>query len=105
MKTVIKYYIAENFDNLNSQISNIDSLNEQKEPIIEKINNIKSEIDKLKAELSNQKLPIAEIEKYINIVFGYKKFQFEFEDSTKSYIIKRDGDKIAKNLSEGEKTV
>lgn len=105
MKTVIKYYIAENFDNLNSQISNIDSLNKQKEPIIKKINNIKSEIDKLKAELSNQKLPIAEIEKYINIIFGYKKFQIEFEDSTKSYVIKRDGNKIAKNLSEGEKTV
>ncbi len=105
MKTVIKYYIAENFDNLNSQISNIDNLNAQKEPIIKKIDTIKSEIDKLKAELSNQKLPIAEIEKYINIVFGYKKFQIEFEDITNSYIIKRDGDKIAKNLSEGEKTV
>ncbi len=104
-KIVIKYYIAENFDNLNSQISNIDNLNAQKEPIIKKIDNIKSEIDKLKAELSNQKLPIAEIEKYINIVFGYKKFQIEFEDITNSYIIKRDGDKIAKNLSEGEKTV
>lgn len=105
MKTVIKYYIAENFDNLNSQINNIDNLKKQKEPIIKIIDTLYPEIDKLKAKLSNQELPITEIEKYINIVFGYKKFQIEFEDKTNSYIIKRDGDKIAKNLSEGEKTV
>ena len=47
----------------------------------------------------------AEIERYIYIVFGYKKFTLTYDDETKSYSICRENGDIAKNLSEGEKTV
>lgn len=66
---------------------------------------IKTEIKDLNAELTNQKAPMSEIEQYIYIVFGYKNFTLTYDDKNKSYNICRESGEIAKNLSEGEKTV
>lgn len=102
---VIQYYIQEckeNVLNIINQLNDIESKIKQDNVRIQLIEN---EIKTLNAELTNQKAPMAEIEKYIYIVFGHKKFNLIYIESDKSYYICRENGEIAKNLSEGEKTV
>ena len=66
---------------------------------------IEIKIKNLNAELTNQKAPMSEIERYIYIVFGHKKYTLNYNEDSKSYSIYRESGEIAKNLSEGEKTV
>ena len=102
---VIQYYIQECKEsvlNIINQLNDIESKIKQDNVQIQLIEN---EINNLNAELTNQKAPMAEIEKYIYIVFGHKKFNLIYIESDKSYYICRENGEIAKNLSEGEKTV
>lgn len=102
---VVGYYVQENKNEITDKKSKLEILNAEIEKAQKEIDVIRLEINKLNAELTNQKAPMAEIERYIYIVFGYKKFTLTYDDETKSYLICRENGDIAKNLSEGEKTV
>ena len=102
---VIQYYVQECKDsvlNLINQLNDLDCKIKQDKIAVSKIEN---DIKNLNAELTNQKAPMTEIEKYLFAVFGHKKFTLQYDENTKSYSIYRDNEYIAKNLSEGEKTV
>ena len=102
---VINYYIQQCKKNVVGLFNKLNSLNLDINKVNSEINIIKAEINILNAELSNQKAPMTEIEKYIYAVFGHKKFNLKYEETNKSYYVCRENGEIAKNLSEGEKTV
>lgn len=88
--------------NIINQLNDLDSKIKQDKIAVLTIEN---DMKTLNAELTNQKAPMTEIEKYLFAVFGHKNFTLQYDENTKSYSIYRDNEYIAKNLSEGEKTV
>ena len=102
---VINYYIQQCKNNVIELFNKLNVLNSDIDKVNNEIKIIKTEIKNLNAELSNQQAPMSEIEKYIYAVFGHKKFNLTFDETNKSYYICRENGEIAKNLSEGEKTV
>lgn len=90
--------VIELFNKLNLLTTDIEKAKAETKAIEIKIKN-------LNAELTNQKAPMSEIERYIYIVFGHKKYTLNYNEDSKSYSIYRESGEIAKNLSEGEKTV
>lgn len=73
---------------------------------LSKINNY---ISSIQQDIANQKAPILEIEKYLNLITGRKDhLKIRYNDSTQEYFLERleNGDyKPAKLLSEGEKNI
>lgn len=102
---VINYYIQQCKTDVIDRISKLNILSTDIRKADVDIKVIKEEIKNLNAELTNQKAPMSEIERYIYVVFGCKKFTLTYDEETKSYSICRENGEIAKNLSEGEKTV
>lgn len=102
---VIGYYVQQCKDNVFDIMQKLNDLDKSIKETKIKIEIIKQEINNLNAELTNQKAPMSEIEKYIYIVFGCKKFTLNYDEEAQSYSIYRENGEIAKNLSEGEKTV
>lgn len=102
---IIGFYIFRDKEQIEALKTEFSNLTQNLDVIKEQIKNIEQTIVTLTAELSNQKAPIEEIEKYITIVFGHSRLKLEYDEETRSYTIKRDSGEIAKNLSEGEKTV
>jgi len=101
---VIVYHIQKNKREILSLINKIKRLQFFEEKIKVIIEQYNKQIIELETILDNQTSSIAEIEKFIYIIFGKKYLKFEYESTTKSYIIKRENEKVACNLSEGEKT-
>lgn len=102
---VIGYYVQQCKPNVIERLKNLTLLTTEIEKVKEETKSIEIEIKKLNAELTNQKAPMSEIERYIYIVFGHKKYTLNYDETSKSYSICRENGEIAKNLSEGEKTV
>jgi len=63
----------------------------------------KAKIQKLEQETSNIGRAVDKINKYLEAFFGRGEIQLKLDDEKKGYLIERDG-KIAKNISEGERT-
>ncbi len=102
---VVNYYIQQIKTDVINRFNKLSILTSEIEKVKSEITTINNEIANLNAELTNQKAPMSEIERYIYIVFGCRKFTLTYDESTKSYYICRENGEIAKNLSEGEKTV
>ena len=102
---VIAYYVQQEKESIEYYKKRLENYFEQVNNVKDKIIDIKNEISNLNAELKNQKIPIKELEKYLYIVFGHKKFSLEYDEISNSYNIYRETGEMAKNLSEGEKTV
>jgi wobble nucleotide-excising tRNase len=102
---VVNYYIQQCKSNVVELLNKLRIYKSDTNKVNTEITIIKAEIKNLNVELSNQKAPMSEIEKYIYAVFGHKKFNLTFDEKNNSYYICRESGEIAKNLSEGEKTV
>lgn len=102
---VVGYYVQQCKADVIKKFEELNTLTKEKEKVTSDITVIKAEINNLNAELTNQKAPMSEIERYIYSVFGCKKFTLAYVEESKSYSICRENGEIAKNLSEGEKTV
>lgn len=102
---VIAYYVQQCKEDVIAKNNNLNILHENIKKAKTETEIIKTKIKDLNAELTNQKAPMREIERYIYIVFGCKKFTLTYDEESKSYRICRESGEIAKNLSEGEKTV
>ena len=104
-ENVVKYYIKENKDKVEKLETLILKMKKVEDIIKGDCELKKQRINEIDIELDSQNAPIDEIQKYLSIVFGHKRFSFNYLPTEKSYQIIRDGEAVAKNLSEGEKTV
>ena len=110
-KQIIIYYcIANDIDEINTIDKKRQELDKELDEKRRRYSEVQSAIISTNSELLNQKLPINEIEKNIEVILGYRYLTIEFNKISElnnkgSYFFKRADGEIAKNLSEGEKTV
>ena len=84
-------------------VGEISEASKKENDALDAINKNNSDIEKLEKQTSNISTAITEINKYLKDFFGREEIKLELDRPKKGYTIKRFG-KLAKNLSESEKT-
>lgn len=95
--------IVENIQEYRSYEKHIDSLAQELTNLRHKYSQVRDRIIEIEAKLSDAAKAVEHINKYLKDYFGRDEIQVEFNEQEKGFNIIRN-DKIASNLSEGERT-
>ena len=105
-KTIINYYVYPFFENYDKNKQWCKKAEKKIEYTKQRIKDLHKKDEALQRELSSQSKACEEIEKYCETIFGTKKFSFTYDEKNSSYVIQRvKNNSIARNISEGEKTI
>ena len=105
-ETIINYYVYPFFEDYNKNKQWCKKAEKKIEYTKQRIKDLHKKDEALQRELSSQSKACEKIEKYCDTIFGTKKFSFAYDEEKSSYIIKRvKNNSIARNISEGEKTI
>ena len=95
--------IAENILEYRENETQINSLSKEIKTLSNQFSQVRRRITEIEASLSDAAKAVEQINKYLKDYFGRDEIQVEFNEQEKGFNIKRN-EKIASNLSEGERT-